>query len=153
MFWLPGEREMPFVVPKGRVVSSGDFLEAPVHELMSPGVIAISENASLNDVYAALAVHDVHAMLVTDANGGRPLGWATSKGLLAFAEGDTSILCARDAITQEPHSIQHGSTVRDAIEALSAADTTHLLVVHGTDGFPVGTISALDLAAFLAPET
>jgi CBS domain-containing protein len=135
------------------VVASGDFLDTPVHELMSPGVAAISENASLNDVYAALSVRHVHAMLVTEAEQGRPLGWATAKGLLAFAEQDTSLLSARNAITGEPHTIDYASTARDVIRALSQPEITHLLVVHGAAGFPVGTISALDLAAFLAPES
>jgi CBS domain-containing protein len=144
---------MPVVVPTGRIVASGDFLDAPVQDLMSPGVIAISERASLNEVYAALATNRIHAILVMDEDERKPLGWATADGLLGFAERDTSLLCARDAITQDPMTVEYGSTARDAIQLLSRADTTHLIVVRGGDGFPVGTISELDLAAFLAPET
>lgn len=141
---------MPYATPSGRVLTTGDFLDTPVRELMNPGVISISENASLDQVYAALAIRRVHAVLVVGSQHGTPLGWATATGLLGFAERDTSIVSARDAITEQPHSIVYGSSARDAIAAISEADTSHLLVVDGEGNFPVGVISDIDLAAFLA---
>jgi CBS-domain-containing membrane protein len=132
------------------VLTTGDFLDAPVRELMSPGVVAISEDASLDDVYTSLVVHRVHAILVVGAGHGTPLGWVTAQGLLAYADKDTALVSARDAVTEQPHAIRRSATAREAITALSRVDTTHLIVVDSDERFPVGTISDLDLAAFVA---
>lgn len=138
-----------YLIPSGRLLTTGDFLDVTVRKVMSPGVVAISEEAPLEAAYEALIAYRVHALLVVGAERGTPLGWTTAKGLLAFAEQDTSIVSARDAITEEAHPIDVGKTVRDAIVQLSRADTSHLVVVEEARQFPMGTVSDLDLAAFL----
>lgn len=138
-----------YVIPSGRLLTTGDFLDVAVRRAMSPGVVAIGEGASLDAVYHALVNHRIHAVLVVGAHTATPLGWATAGGLLAHADEDSSLVSARDAITEEPHEIGKTETVRDAITMLSKMNTTHLIVVEEKGGFPVGTISELDVAAFL----
>lgn len=138
-----------YVIPSGRLLTTGDFLDVAVRKAMNSGIVAIAEGASLDSVYHALVSHRIHAVLVVGAKNGTPLGWATAGGLLAHADEDRSLVSARDAITEEPHEIGMRETVRDAIAMLSEMNTTHLIVVEQKGSFPVGTISELDVAAFL----
>lgn len=142
-----------YVIPSGRVLTTGDFLEVAVRKAMSPGVVSISEEASLEMAYESMVVHRIHAILVVGDGDQRPLGWATAKGMLAFADSDRSLVSARDAITEQAHSIERHRTVREAIEKLSETDITHLLVVDEGGGFPIGTLSDIDLAAFLGHKS
>jgi CBS domain-containing protein len=138
-----------YVVPSGRILTTGDFLDVGVRKAMNSGIVAISEEANLEGVYHALVSHRVHAVLVVGAEHGTPLGWATADGLLEYVDKDRSLVSATDAITERPHWIEVRATVRDAINRLSEVGTTHLLVVEREGEFPVGTVSNLDLAAFL----
>lgn len=138
-----------YVVPSGRVLTTGDFLDAPVSHAMNSGIVAISESATLEGVYHALVSHRVHAVLVVGTARGTPLGWATAKALLEYADKDRSLVSATDAITERANSIDVRASVRDAISMLGELGTNHLLVVESDGQFPVGTISDLDLAAFL----
>jgi len=67
-----------------------DRLDAAIRDAMRPGVIVISGHASVARAQRALLAHGVHAILVLDDDGGRPLGWVTSRGLLRWAERDIS---------------------------------------------------------------
>jgi CBS domain-containing protein len=121
-----------YVIPSGRLLTTGDFLDVAVRKAMSPGIVSIAEGATLDAVYHALVRHRIHALLVVGSKSATPLGWATAGGLLAHADEDRALVSARDAITM-----------------LSELNATHLVVVEEKGGFPVGTISELDVAAFL----
>ena len=126
---------------------SGDYLETPVRDFMTPGVLAIAEDASLRHVYRAMVAHSIHAVLVVGANEGRPLGWVTARGLLGWVGRDQALSCARDAITERAVVIEPGATARDALTALSQAGTSHLLVSGRSDATPEGVVSELDVVA------
>ena len=138
-----------YVIPSGQVLTTGDFLDSVVRKVMSPGVVAISEHASLDHAYNAIVAHRIHAVLVVSGKDAQPLGWTTARGMLGYADRDRSLLTARDAITEEPRTIGVRSTVRDAIDDLTVTGATHLLVVEDETTFPIGVVSDLDLAAFL----
>ena len=127
--------------------ASGDYLETPVREFMTPGVLSIAEDASLRHVYRAMVAHSVHAVLVVGQNEGHPLGWVTARGLLGYIGGDQTLVCARDAITERAVSIEAGATARDALVALSQPGTSHLLVSGRRDSMPEGVVSELDVVA------
>ena len=57
----------------------GDHLDTPVRDVMTAGVVAIAEDASLIQVFRAIRAHDVHAVLVVGTQHGSPLGWVTSR--------------------------------------------------------------------------
>ena len=127
--------------------ASGDYLETPVREFMTPGVLAIAEDASLGHVCRAMVAHSIHAVLVLGRNEGRPLGWVTARGLLGWVGRDQALSSARDAITERPVAIEPGATARDALTALSQAGTSHLLVSGRSDATPEGVVSELDVVA------
>ena len=127
--------------------AGGDYLETPVRDFMTPGVLTIAEDTSLGHVYRAMVAHSVHAVLILGRSQGRPLGWVTARGLLGWIGRDQSLACARDAITEAPPTIEPGASARDALIALSQAGTSHLLVSGRSDAMPEGVVSELDVVA------
>lgn len=127
--------------------ASGDYLETPVRDFMTPGVLTIAEDASLRHVYRAMVAHSVHAVLVVGRNEGRALGWVTARGLLGWVGRDQALASARDAVTERPATIEPGATAADALRALSQAGTSHLLVSGRRDATPEGVVSELDVVA------
>jgi len=122
-----------------------DVLEMEVRDLMTPGVISIAEDASLSQVRRALSAHRVHAVLVVGRQTGRPLGWVTARGLLAWLDGDPRLACARDAITERAATIQPSATGRAAVAALGHPQVSRLLVQRHAKTMPEGVVSDLDL--------
>jgi CBS domain-containing protein len=127
-----------------------DRLDTAVREVMRPGVIVIAGHASVARAQHALLAHDVHAVLVLDDTGGRPLGWVTSRGLLHWAERDITLCSVRDAVTEAPVAIDPSATAREALALLRRGDTTRLLVVRGDDGVPEGVVADVDLLRLVA---
>jgi CBS domain-containing protein len=114
-------------------------------DLMTPGVISIVEDASLAQVHRALAAHRVHALLVVGRRSGRPLGWVTASGLLAWLDGDPALACASDAITEPATAIEPSASGREALTALGQPRVSRLLVQRHVEALPEGVISELDL--------
>ena len=79
-------------------------LDIAVRRIMRPGVVSIAEDASLRQVQRTMLSHGVHAVLVTAAAGGRPLGWITSRGVLDHLVEDATRVTAGGAITGPHHS-------------------------------------------------
>ena len=128
-------------------MATGDHLDAQVRDIMTPGVLTISEDASLRQAERALIVHKVHALVVVGRHHARPLGWLTARGLLSWIERDASVACARDAITERPEQIEPSASAHEALIAISQPGVSHLLVCRVQGGAPEGVISELDLVA------
>lgn len=130
---------------------AGDPLDWEVRTIMTPGVTALVEDASLHQVYRALAAHQTHAILVVGLVDGRPLGWVTASGLLDWIESDDTLRPARDAITEEPVTIDPGATASDAVALLRRPDVSRLLVQRGPSVLPEGVVTDIDLVALRLP--
>ena len=128
----------------------GSYLDAEVRDVMTPGVVTISENASLRRTYRALVAHGVHSVLVIGRSTGKPLGWVTARGLLNWLTREDTMASARDAITHAPATIQPGATVRQALTALEQPGVTQLIVAERPEVTPEGVLSDLDLIALAA---
>jgi CBS domain-containing protein len=127
--------------------ASGDHLDTPVREFMTPGVLTIAEDASLRQAYRAMVAHSVHAVLVVGRMEGRPLGWVTARGLLGWVGRDPTIASAREAITERAATVDPSATAREALNALCQAGTSHLIVCRDSKAMPEGVVSELDLIA------
>jgi len=123
----------------------GDHLQVAVGDVMTPGVVTISADASLLQALRAIRAHDVHAILVVGAQEHKPIGWITVEGLLDWIGQDPGLLCARDAVSEPPTVIDPLASARDALRALSQPDTQHLLVCRHPDGAPEGVVTAVNL--------
>lgn len=122
-------------------------LDREVSEVMTPGVISIVESASLARVFRAFAVHRVHALLVVGGSTGRPLGWITARGLLAWIDRDMSFTRARDAITEQAVGVEPTVLARDALAKLLGEQVSRVLVQDRPGRAPHGVVSELDLIA------
>jgi CBS domain-containing protein len=128
-------------------LTPGQHMDTAVRDFMTPGVVSITEDASIRHAYGAMVVHRVHAVLVVGRSQAKPLGWVTSRGLLSWLERERGLAYARDAITERPVTIEPGATAREAVSALSQPGVSHLLVTHAADLSPEGVVTTLDLMA------
>ena len=129
----------------------GDHLDdATARDLMTPGVIAVVEDASLRQGFRSMVAHGKHAILVLGRTNGQPLGWITDRGLLSELEGEHPLRPVGEAITEEPVTVTPGATAREMAAKLSQAGTSHLLVVPTGGHLPEGVVSALDLVSVAA---
>ena len=122
------------------------LLERDVASIMTPGCVVISQAASVADAARAMAVHEVHAVLVVGSRNGTPLGWVTHRGLLGWVGRDRSLARATEAITEQVRAIPAHESIRTALYALSLSGTTRLLVRSKPNQLPEGVLSDFDLA-------
>ena len=123
-----------------------ELLDREVHEFMTPGCVAISEDATVAQAADALAAHRVHAVLVVGALNGTPLGWVTARSLFGWLDRDRSLASAREAVTEQVTAVEPNECLRVALSALAPAGTTRLLVRRTPHELPQGVLSEFDLA-------
>ncbi len=116
---------------------------------MTPGVVSISDDATLGRAVEAIAAHRVHAVLVVGGRTGTPLGWITTRGLLGFVGADL-MTPATEAITEQVSAIEPSASVRSAVYALSLPGVTRLLVRRRPQLAPEGVVTDFDLAVVVA---
>jgi CBS domain-containing protein len=141
--------ESMFATADARRVPRASRFDEALRDVMRPGVIVITENASVAQAQRALVAHGVHAILVLDRQG-RPLGWATSRSLLGFSDRDTGLLSARDAVTEKAVTLEPSATVREALDVMRDQDVARVLVAHAVGHLPEGVVAEHDLLAVLA---
>jgi len=122
-------------------------LQTPVRDFMRPGVIALSEDASLRQAERAMVRHGVHAILILGRTTGRPIGWVTSRGMLRWVTHDLGLVQASQGVTEAPASIEPGAPAHEAMRALSDPGVSHLLVARAPGETPQGVVSDLDVIA------
>jgi CBS domain-containing protein len=120
-------------------------LHTPVREFMRPGVIAVSEDASLGQAERAMVRHGVHAILLLGRKSGRPVGWVTTRGMLQWLNHDLGLVPASQGVTEPPVFIEPGATAEDAVEALTQPGVTHLLVSRAPGETPQGVVADIDV--------
>ena len=125
-------------------------LHREVREVMTPGVVAVPGDASLRQVYGALAAHGVHAVLVLDHKSAAPIGWISATGLLQWAVKGPHHQTAQHAVCEPIHTIAPGAPVDDAVQLLLQPGVSHVLVAHERSATGEGVISALDIAGLLS---
>ncbi len=127
-----------------------DRLATPVRDIMRPGVIVLSDDASVVQAQRALLAHNVHAVLVVEDATGRPVVWVTTRGLLGWCDRDTQLTRARLAVTEQALTIEPSATARKALELLDGTGATRLLVARRTEAMPEGVVADVDLLRLLA---
>jgi CBS domain-containing protein len=113
-------------------------------DVMTAGVVTVSDEATLGDAIDAMAERRIHAILVVGARTGALLGWVNTRGLLGFVGADPA-RPVTDAITEQARSIEPSAPLRAAIYALALPGVTRLLVRSRDDDEPEGVISDYDL--------
>ena len=120
-----------------------------VRDCMHPGVLTCSAGDSLRDVAAIMAGHHVHAVVITSSSAERPVGVVSDMDLVAAvaAGADCS---AHDAAATETLTVSADELLRNAAQLMSEHAVSHLVVVDGAGGYPLGVLSTLDIASAYA---
>jgi CBS domain-containing protein len=129
---------------------TNDVLTTPVASIMRHGVVSIAEDATLASVAQAMADHRIHAILVEQRTTGRPLGWVKAETLLSWMNMQSPWVHAHQAISESITTISPSASVRDAMEALSRAGTSRLLVCSEGGRAGEGVLTPLDVVAVLS---
>jgi CBS domain-containing protein len=119
-------------------------LALEARDVMTPGVVTIADDATLDRAVDAMADHRIHAVLVVGVRTGTPLGWITTRGLLGML-GDEAGKPATEAITEQVKCIEPNATLRAAIYALALPGVSRLLVRGRDAEAPEGVITDYDL--------
>jgi CBS domain-containing protein len=124
--------------------------DTPVRSIMSPGVIAMSGEATVASCAAAMSTRRTHAVLIIDPAKRVPLGWVFHKDVLGHLREDPYTTRAADVVSAEASWIHPEETVEVAADTMVAEGISHLLVGHGSGTLPEGVLSSWDLVAFYA---
>jgi CBS domain-containing protein len=117
---------------------------------MRPGVVSIPGDASLKQVYGALAEHGVHAVLVVERKSGTPLGWINAAGLLPWIVKNSAHHTAAQAICEPVHTVSPSATVGDAVQILLKPGVSHVLVAHYGAIGGEGVLSDMDVVRLMS---
>ena len=126
----------------------------PVSSAMHPGVITCHPRATLRDVARMMANIGIHAVVVwgdeeDDAEG----AWGIVSDLdlvSAAARGETLAGPAVGAARTEVVRVAAEEPLLHAAHLMEEHRTTHLVVVDGAKGRPIGVLSTLDVARAIA---
>lgn len=128
---------------------SGPRLDTPLRDLMTPGVVALPDSAALRVVFEAMRDHRIHAVLVVDRQSAEPLGWITSRALLAHAATELGLVTAGTAVDEQVVALEPSATAGEAIERMLASGASRVVVRHAHARLPEGVVTDLDLVELL----
>jgi CBS domain-containing protein len=144
---MPSQTSIPATSQAGGDAVADRRLHTPVREFMRPGVITLSEDASLGQAERAMVRHGVHAILLSGRTDGQPVGWVTTRGVLRWLSHDLGLVPARQGVTEAAVYIEPGATAQEAIDALTEPGVTHLLVARAPRESPQGVVADIDVIA------
>ena len=121
-----------------------------VRDCMHHGMLSCGPDDSLRDVAAVMANRRVHAVLISERPGGRPLGVVSDRDVIAAVSRGEDDATASAAAGREPVTVSGDAPVQEAARLMSEHGVSHLLVVQGASGYPAGVVSTLDIASAYA---
>ncbi len=116
---------------------------------MHHGVLTCAASDSLRDVAAIMANHRVHAVVITTSNGARPLAVVSDLDVLAAVANRVDCTAAEAGAT-EPLTVPADEPIEGATQLMNEHGVSHLLVLDSAEGYPLGVLSSLDVAAVYA---
>ena len=133
--------------------STGAGLAVSVSAVMRAGVVTCLPTTPLSHVAATMIEFDVESLVVVDDR--MPTStWGVLSVLDIVAAATVRALeeqVAAGSATMPAARISADETLRRAAELMTARRTAHLIVTDAHSGAPTGVLSALDVAAALAP--
>lgn len=120
-----------------------------VRDCMHHGVLSCAADDALQDVAAIMANHRVHAVVITSGNGARPIGIVSDLDVVAAAatqaDGTAGQMGATESLT-----VRADEPLQGAAQLMNEHGVSHLVVVDDAEGYPLGVLSSLDVAAVYA---
>jgi CBS domain-containing protein len=97
-----------------------------------------------------MATYRIHSVVVSEMEGGKPLGVISDVDLAAAAARGSQTGTAAELARAEPVTVAADDSLARAAELMAEHEVSHLIVIQPHSGHPVGVLSALDLAGVLA---
>jgi CBS domain-containing protein len=117
-----------------------------VGDLMHKGIIACRPDTPMTEVVRIVLDTDAHAIVVVDGQN-QAQGILSDLDIIRFYGTDLSRHTAREAMSDQVHTIERGQLARLAAARMLEKGVQRLLVIETEQGLhrPVGIISANDL--------
>jgi len=115
-----------------------------VRDIYHKGVILCKPDTPLQEVVRVMADTEIHAVMVSEAEGEPPVGVVSHTDAIAHYGEDLTTVQACDVMTSHVVSILEDATVEEAAEKLLESNIHRLLVV-GENGVPLGILSTTDI--------
>jgi CBS domain-containing protein len=124
---------------------------AVVADAMRHGIFSCSADTGLREAARTMALHHVHAVVVTDPADGSPCGILSDSALLsALLDFDGEERPLRDVADRDLSTISSDERLIAAAELMRERGITHIVVRDAQTGKPTGMLSTLDVAGVLA---
>jgi CBS domain-containing protein len=120
-----------------------------VGDCMHHGIVSCASDAPLGEVAGVMAKHRIHAVAITNGTGRRPVGIASDLDVVAAAATGQEPN-ARQVASTEPLAVSADDSLTHAAQLMSEHAVSHLVVLDGAAGYPVGILSTLDIVAVYA---
>lgn len=132
-----------------RVSPSPELGHVRVSDCMHHGILSCAGDAPLGEVAGVMAKHRVHAVAITNGRGRRPVAIVSDLDVVcAIASGEEP--AAREVAATEPLTVSAEDSLRRASQLMAEHCVSHLVVVDGASGYPIGVLSTLDIASVYA---
>jgi CBS domain-containing protein len=122
-----------------------------VSDCMHAGIVGCALEASVGEVAEIMARHRVHAVVVGSEKDRGARVVSDYDVVVAVAGGEA--LTAAQAASNEPLWVSGNDSLQHAAQLMAEHRVSHLVVHDGTGGYPVGVLSALDIASAYAGLT
>jgi CBS domain-containing protein len=136
--------------PIAHSFAAPSFEDASVVDAMRIGIISCPPDTSLRDVARIMATYRIHSVVVSEMEGGAPVGVVSDSDLAAAAASGSRDGTAGQLAATEPVTVAADDSLERAAQLMAEHQVSHLVVVQRHSGHPVGVLSALDLAGVLA---
>jgi CBS domain-containing protein len=114
------------------------------------GLIELEADANVRSLAAAMAEHSVHSVVVRGIRRRRTWGIVSDLDLMAAMRPELADATAGQLAATDPVVVDASETLERAAQLMAEHQTAHLLVVDPEIDEPVGIVSSLDIARFMA---
>jgi CBS domain-containing protein len=121
-----------------------------VSDAMRHGVLTCQAETPLRVIARMMVEHRIHSVVVTNLDGVSETAWGivSDIDLLRSVPEDVDSRTASDVAGTELLTVEPGETLERAAQMMTEHEVNHMVVVSGQR--PVGVLSSLDVAAYLA---
>jgi CBS domain-containing protein len=114
------------------------------------GLIERPTDADVRSLAQAMAEHSVHSVIVRGIERRRSWGIVSDLDLMAAMRPELVDATAGQIAASDPVVVEPSATLGRAAQLMAEHQTAHLVVVDPVTDEPVGILSSLDIARFMA---
>jgi CBS domain-containing protein len=114
------------------------------------GLIERTADADVRSLAQAMAEHSIHSVVVRGIQRSRSWGIVSDLDLMAAMRPESADVTAGQLAATDPVVVKPDETLGRAAQLMAEHQTAHLIVVDPLTDEPVGILSSLDVARFMA---